>query len=95
MDWINYDEEPSADDASHWSSGTFHKYWYDQFAKNHGRKPRWGVKEFTLLQKLMREYKAAELKRMMELAAFEGTQFNVFYMNAPKYHDAIKGWEWN
>lgn len=94
-DWINYEEDPAADDTRHWSHGAFHKYWYELFTKKHKRKPRWGVKETTLLTRLIREYKSEDLKRMMEVFVNEGPgEFNMFYSIASHYHEKIKDWEW-
>lgn len=96
MDWINYEEDPSADDVRHWSHGAFHKYWYETFSKKYGRKPRWGIKEVTLLKKLINEYKSTDLKEMMAYSINTSTrEFATFYMVAADMYEKIKDWEWN
>lgn len=93
----NHDDEPRVK----WRHSDLKSYWRELHAKKFETFGLWGIKETTLLSKLMKEFSSSDLADMMDWW-FEHTphahSFGAFYNESVLVFNSMKkerdGWSW-
>lgn len=95
--WINYDEEPESEPREKWRHTDLKSHWKSLHAEKYESFGQWGIKETTLLSKLMSLYKPMDIASMMDwwfANAQSAHSFGAFYKEHAKVYEATREWEW-
>jgi hypothetical protein len=99
--WINYDEEAESEPRDKWRHSDLKSYWREQHATRYETFGKWGIKETSLLSKLLAQYKATDLADMVDYwfqTAPQAHSFGAFFNQSETTFEAVKkdrgNWEW-